>query len=231
MRIRVIALLVGVLVLSYGISATFDINFVALFAGIFVFLKSFKLTFIVQWIGRFVLIQLPKRLMTTAVKLYIIDRKRMQQISAWFTRQQLHWRKHYKLRLVVLGSLGLVIAIISAWWIGVWLLVLYEVEVLLEILWRKVWPTLSETLFVKSVSTCYQGLKKTRLGRFIIRIDTFLENHFRKKMEQTGTTHKKNAKKLIEEVLTYQLRMRSLPPPLKEAGHRHLNCQSFRKKK
>jgi hypothetical protein len=222
MTLRIIALLVGVIVLSIGISATFNINFVALFAGLFVFLKSFKLKFLLQWIGRFLLVRLPQRVLTAAVKLYIIDRDRMHRILAWFTRQQLHWRTHYRLRLIIFGIIGIIIAFFSAWQTGLWLLVIYEIEVVAEVIWRKIWPTLSENLFIKSLSQLYDWLRKTRLGRFIIRLDHLFEQHFRQRMEHAGKTHQQRAKQLLEEALTYQLKSRYVPPPKKVAHHRHL---------
>jgi hypothetical protein len=108
---------------------------------------------------------------------------------------------------------------VSAWAIGLWLLVIYEVETLLMFLWRRIWPTLSETTFVQALGRLFGLLGNTQIGRLYKRADAWLEIKLRRSAEEIGKAHKERVVDSIEEVLTAFLKTAPmLPPPMREVN-------------
>lgn len=213
MRLVLIALLLGVILVSVVISLVFNIKFVALATGVLFLFKGFKVTFLLEWLLRFTFIRVPQRILKAAVQLYLIDRETKQKIVTWFDRQQKHWRTHHKTRLVIMGIIALIFMGASAWWIGIWLLVIYEVETLLLLVWRKTWPMLSETAAMKAVGQLFEGIRHTRLGRIITIVDTWLEHQLRKRMEQLGRSHQRVIANWCQEFLILNTKFMMPWPP------------------
>lgn len=228
MRLAFFAALVVAVLLSVVVSYYFHITFVALLTGLVFSFKQVKVIWVFEWLARFLLIRVPQRVLTALVKLYVIDRRTMTKVLELMKRYQEYLRRHHKTKLVIFGILALILMGVSAWWIGVWLLLIYEVEVLLLMVWRRIWPTVSETALMQAIARLFRLVAHTRLGQLVIRADRWLETHLRRSAEETGKMHKEQIRKALEEVLTSNLKGVPLPPPppretnrydLRQSGH------------
>ena len=202
MRLAIIATLLVAVLLSVAVSYYFHITFVAVFAGLLFSLKQIKLSWVIEWLIRFFLIRLPQRIITSAFIRYLIGSKLQGRILAWLKRQQLFLQQHSKTRLVLYGVVALLIMSLSAWQIGVWLLVVYELKTLLVLIWERIWPTLSEYAFVQSLSRFVQLIGRTWPGRQFLKVMNWFKTNIEAKVEEAGEEHKEEAIKAVEEVLT-----------------------------
>ncbi len=202
MRPAIIAALLAVVLLSVAISYYFHITFVAVFAGLLFALKQIKLSWVFEWLLRFFLIRLPQRIITSAFIRYLIGSKLQGQVLAWLKRQQHFLQQHSKTRLVLYGVVALLVMGASAWVIGVWLLVLYELDVLVRLIWERIWPSLSEYAFVQSLQRFFEMSKRTWVGRQFLKVVSWFQTNVEARVEEAGEEHKENAVKAVEEVLT-----------------------------
>lgn len=213
MRLLIIATLLVVVLISVWVSYQFNITFLAIATSLLLTLKKIKVVWIFEWLVRFIFIRAPQRLLTALVQIYIIDRKTMTWVLGRLKRYQDYLRTHHKTKLIVFGVLALVLMGASAWWIGLWLLVIYEVETVLMFIWRRIWPTLSETAFVQALGRLFVLLGNTKIGRLYKQADAWLETKLRRSAEEIGKAHKERVVASVEEVLTSFLKTAPMPPP------------------
>lgn len=213
MRILLIATLLVVVLISVWISYQFDITFVVIAASLLIAMKKVKLIWIFDWFIRFIFIRAPQRLLTALVQIYIIDRKTMTWILETLKGYQNYLRAHHKTKLIVGSVIALILMGALAWWIGLWLLVIYEVETVAMFVWRRIWPTLSETAFVQALERLFTLLSNTRIGRLYKQADAWLEVKLRRSAEEIGKAHKELVVASVEEVLRSFLKTAPMPPP------------------
>lgn len=213
MRLALLVAFLVTVLLSIWVSFHFHITFIALVTGFLVSLKQIKVIWIFEWLLRFLFVRLPQRVLTALVKLYVIDRKTMHWLTTTAKRYHDYLRQHHKTKLIVASILALILMGVSAWWIGLWLLVIYEVETLFLMIWKRVWPMISETAFVETVARCGRLFGNTRLGRLLKRADAWLEEYLRRNAENVGQRHKQYLIDTIEETLGYMVKLHPPLPP------------------
>ncbi len=214
MRLFFIILFVGAVAISVIVSFALHIKFFAFVTSILFLFKGFKVTFVFEWMLRFLFVRVPQRIVTSAMKLYIIDRQRSQKIIDWLNARQRYWRTHHKVRIITLGAIALVVMGISAWWVGIWLLVIYEFEVLIGMIWQKVSKTLSETALVSMFDKTVNYLHATKFGRVITGFDQWVETSVRQRIERLGEHHKKTIIALCREFVVMNAKFAFPHPPL-----------------
>jgi hypothetical protein len=219
MRTALLVTLLVAVLLSVAISYFFQITFVAVLTSLLLALKQFKVVWVFEWLLRFILIRLPQRIITSSFTRYFISSKRQQRIIEWFKRQQAYLQLHSRTRLVFYGIIAMLIMGVSIWTAGVWLLFIYELPTLARMIWDRIWPTLSETAFMKAINRLLVLLAPTKAGQLFLRVLAWFRHHFEVRVEETGEQHQEQVVKAIEEVLTGILASTRLcPPPLREVN-------------
>ena len=88
--------------------------------------------------------------------------------------------------------ISLVLVYVSLWQLGIWLLVFYEVEQVINAIFSYIWKSLEGTAFQKSLTALWRWLEATRLGQWVKHVNQRFDE-MSNRAEELGTEHRKRA--------------------------------------
>lgn len=191
MHLRKLAHLFGLLAISgIAIWYWYDSFVVAIIFGSNVVIKFFKLKIIIAWLIRFIFIRLPQRILTNIFTSYAFRRSYMTLVFGWLQLRLTRLRELSLFKLIVAGSLATIIAGVSIWQFGFYLILIYEFENLLASVWRKIWPSLSETAFIKGWRKILTKLAHLVPFQLYLNIENWFEEKVFVPLEEAGDKHR-----------------------------------------
>ena len=209
MLLRILALLGGAVLLSFGVSTWLNIDLVATFALFVVVLKKSipaLLIFGRRWVASFFLSYAPRKVIMYLARRGVIDRKSQHQLNIFFvvqrqrlanyTRKKFAWfyAWHFVARLAFLTFVMVTILSVSILVTGWWIIFIWlpeEISLFFKPLWSKIGTTLSNSAAVRGAKWFYTIMPRTWLGRLLIRTNRWLDENITKPVERTSVQGRK----------------------------------------
>lgn len=214
------ALILLALLIAGGVSFWFEVKFATIFTSLVVTIKKLNLWALAKWIFRVAILKMPQRFLTSLLRRYVGDHIIIDWIKVGLLYLRDRWMEKFRYRLVIVSVMAGIGAIFATS-IGVFILVIFGVDELIEVFWRFIWPTISETALIQAVGRMYERAKRTRIGRFLIAVDAWLDVQVRQRIDRASLRHKELLRLRIEEVLTHQLKTQR-NQPIQKRHHEHL---------